>query len=142
MTNTAEKLETPIAMVPAEKIMAVWKRVEPLLKRVVRPHSGYSLINVLTELQLNRMQLWVIGDFQAVAVTSLQQRPLHKILWVQFLAGDHMDSWLDDWETVQLDYARHCDCAAVEFCGRKGWGKLNKHHPEYKPVWTIYRREL
>ena len=143
MSEAAQKQDgLPIGGVPADKILLVWPKVEPLLKRVVKPNTGYALPHVLTELQLGRMQLWVIGDFQAVVVTMIQDRPLHKVLWTQFIAGENMDEWLSDWVAVQEDYARSMGCVAVEFCGRKGWGKVQKHHPQFKHVWTIYRCEL
>lgn len=141
--SAAEKLKQPaIGGVPADRILDVWHKVEPLLARVVKPQTGYALPHVLTELQLGNMQLWVIGDFQAIVVTMVQSRPLHKVLWVQFLAGENMDEWLPDWVQVQEAYARALDCEAVEFCGRKGWGKIQKHHQQFKHVWTIYRCEL
>jgi len=142
MGDAAEKREVAIGGVPADKILAVWPKVEPLLERVVKPRTGYALHHVLTELQLGNMQLWVVNNFQAVIVTAIQQRPLHKVLWTQFLAGDNMDEWLPEWIAMQEDYARAMECEAVEFCGRKGWGKVNTHHPQFKHIWTIYRCEL
>lgn len=146
MAAVAEKIfdeiDTPIGGVPIPQIMAVWPKVEPLLRRVVIPTTGYDLGSVLTQLQMGYMQLWVIGDFQAVAVTQIQIRPLHKVLWSQFIAGDHADEWLDDWEVVQAEYARANDCVAVEFSGRPGWRKFQQKYREYKPVLTTYRKEL
>ncbi len=137
-----EQLDTPIGGVPSDAVVQVWPKVEPLLQRVVKPYTGYSLDSVLTGLQLGAMQLWVIGDFQGVVVTQLIQRPLHSVLWVQFLAGDYMNEWLDDWITVQEEFARAHECVAIEFSGRKGWNKIHEKHREYKPMLTTFRREL
>lgn len=137
-----EQLTTPIGGVPIEQIMSVWSKVEPLLQRVVKPQTGFDLMSVLTALQLGQMQLWVVGDFQGVVVTHVVHRPLQNVLWVQFLAGDHMDDWLDDWITVQEEAARHYNCEAIEFQGRKGWNKIHEKHRDYKPVLTTFRREL
>ena len=123
--------------------MLVWDRVEPLLRRVLKPVTGVTPDAVLTELQLAKMQLWVIGDFEAVAVTSVNVRPLHKVLWVQYVAGDNMKHWLDDFIRVLESFAEHNECVAVEFSGRQGWLRhLARDHPEFKPVLTTMRREL
>lgn len=146
MVAVAEKIfdeiDTAIGGVPPDQIMKVWDRVEPMLCKVVKPETGYSLDNVLTSLQMAKQQLWVIGDFQAVAVTEIQLRPLHKVLWNQFIAGNDMADWLDDWEKVLVEYARAHDCVAVEFSGRKGWNKFQSKYRKFKPVLTTYRREV
>ena len=137
-----DEIETPIGGVPPDQVMAVWDRIEPLLRRVVKPQTGQTMDSVLYALQMTQTQLWVIGDFQAIVITSIEQRPLHRVLWVQFCAGDYMDEWLDDWIAVQEEFARANDCAAVEFSGRKGWNKIHQKHRDYKPVLTTFRKEL
>ena len=138
-----DEIDTPIGGVPPMEIMSVWDKAAPLLQRVVKPESGYDLGHVLTQLQMARWQLWVIGDFQAVAITEIQIRPLHKVLWCQFVAGDDVDEWLDDWERVMSEYAKAMDCAAVEWSGRRGWAKFQqKYSKVYKAVMTTYRKEL
>lgn len=147
MNATAEHLvfdeiETPIGGIPADLVVRAWDRVEPILRRVVKPATGYRLEDVLTRLQLAQWQLWVIGNYQAVAVTEVQVRPLHNVLWVQFIAGDNVDEWLGDWEQVLEAFARANDCEAVEFNGRRGWHKFQHKFRDYKPVMTTYRREI
>lgn len=137
-----DEVTAAIGGVQAELLMPVWPKVEPVLRRAVKPVTGYTLESVLTELQTGHMQLWVVNDFQGVVITQIKVLPLHRVLWVMFMAGDHMDEWLDDWIAVQEAYARHNECVAVEFSGRQGWNKIAKRHREYKPTWTIFRREL
>lgn len=138
-----DQIENRIGGVPPEAVMRVWDKVEPLLARVVKPETGYSLESVLTALQMAQMQLWVVNDFQGVVVTRIELRPLHKVLWVQFIAGDNLDDWLDDWVLVQEGYARHNGCAAIEFSGRKGWNRFKSPHAkEYRAVLTTFRKEL
>jgi hypothetical protein len=137
-----DTLETPIGGVPPEHMMTVWPRVEMMLRRVVKPETGYSISSVLTALQMSSMQLWVVGDFQAIVVTRIENRPLFNVLWVQFLAGEHLAKWLDDLIAVVEAYARHHNCRMVEFSGRHGWNRLQPKHPDYKPVLTTFRKEL
>lgn len=140
--DAALELTTPIGGVPAEHVREVWPRVEPILKRVVKPQTGFDLHHVLTELQLRRWQLWVIGNFDAIVITSIVVRPLHKVLWIEFIAGRDMETWLDDWITTQEAYAKATGCKAVEFAGRAGWSKIRERHRDYKPIRTTYRKEL
>lgn len=140
--NVFEEIETPIGGVPAEAVMHVWQRVEPLLARVVKPHTGHTLHSVLTNLQMARWQLWIIGDFLAVAITEIQARPAQRVLWSQFVVGDNVDKWLADWEKVQSEYARQHECDAVEFAGRRGWGKFQQRFKDYRPMLVTYRKEL
>lgn len=138
------ELTTPIGGVPAEHVLDVWHRVEPILKRVVSPQTGYDLGHVLTELQLSRWQLWVVGNFDAAVITSILIRPLHKVLWVQYIAGKDMESWLDDWIEVQEAFAKAKGCEAVEFAGRFAWTRVAKMRGQhgYRPALTIVRKEL
>lgn len=137
-----DEIETPIGGVPADMVMRVWDKAADVLRRVVRQDTGYDLDAVLTRLQLAQWQLWVIGDFQAVGVTEVQVRPLHNVLWVQFIAGDSVEDWLEDWEKVLEAFAKAHGCKAVEFNGRRGWHKFQRKFRNYKPVMTTYRREI
>ncbi len=137
-----QRIRTPIGGVMPDMAAAVWPKIEPLLDRVVTPDSGFSTAAILEGVKSGTMQLWVIGDFQAVVVSYIQVRPLHKVLWMQFIAGEEMREWLEDWIVFIEGFARHHDCEAIEFSGRKGWLRRLKSHPEYRPVMTIFRREL
>lgn len=142
MNATAEQIGIQIGGVPAADIMKVWPGIERLLKRVVKPDTGYTIESVLTALQLAKMQLWVIGDFQGIVVTQIEDRPAQRVLFTLFIAGDNMAEWIDNCGEVLADYARGNDCAAIEFSGRKGWNKIGESKPEWKAVRTVFRREL
>lgn len=143
MTDAAEKIEgIPIGGVLSNQIMLVWDRVEPMLARIVRPETGYTLDTILTDLQLAKLQLWVIGDFQGVVITSVENRPAQRVLFINYIVGHHMDEWLDDWIEIQETYAKANQCHAIEFSGRRGWKKALQRWPEYKTSHTVYRREL
>lgn len=122
--------------------MAVWDRAAPLLDRVVKEDTGHTLDSVLNRLQLGRMLLWIIDDFKAVAVTEIVCRPLHRIVWVHFIAGKDMINWLDELEDAYTHYAIRNRCRAVEFCGREGWRKHMKQHTDWDSVLTLFRKEV
>lgn len=134
--------KTPIFGIEPCYTPRIWPRVEGLMQRVIKPETGYTLESVLTDLQLCRFNLWVIGEYVGAAITQIESRPTQRVLWLQFIAGDHMRDWLDDFIEFIEQYAQDNDCAAIEFSGRKGWNKIGERHPEYKPMWTTFRREL
>ena len=143
MSEAAKKLpENVCGGVPADKIMQVWFKAEPLLKRVVTWETGHSLQSVLAKLQLGTMQLWIVNDFQAVIVTSINELPLYKVLWIQFTVGNDMNEWMDDCAVVIEAYAKHNQCVAIELSGRRGWEKIRKKFPGYKHVLSTFRKVL
>lgn len=143
MNDAAEQLDRiEMGGIPPTDVMRVWPCVEKLLARVVTRETGHTLQSVLTALQMARMQLWVIGQFQGVVVTEVQERPAEKVLFTLFLAGDNMKEWLDDWCELQDDFAQANGCAAVEFNGRKGWNKIGESRPEWRSIRTVFRREF
>ena len=85
-----ELMDIPVGGVPSDKVMLVWDRVEPILARVVKPETGHSLDSVLSALQMAQMQLWVVGDFQGVVVTSVEQRPVQRVLFINFLCFENV----------------------------------------------------
>ena len=142
MNAVVEQLETYIGGVPPEHVMTVWDRIEPLLHRVVKPDTGHTLDSVRYALLTGAMQLWVIDDFLGIVITSIEDRPSEKILFVPFMVGDNMKLWLDDWIEVQEAFGRANGCVALEFAGRKGWNKIGETKTNYKPLRAIFRREL
>lgn len=141
--NTAEQLESiPIGGVTSDRVMMVWDRVEPLLARVVKPDTGQTLDSVRCDLLTTNAQLWVVGDFQGIFVTMIENRPAQKVLFVPFLAGEHMKDWIDEMSDLVEAFARYHECEAIEFSGRKGWNKIGENRPEWKAARTVFRREL
>ena len=135
-------MKTPVGLVPVDKVPGVWRRIEPILARAVKPVTGQSTDSVLLEVLKGRFQLWVVGDLRGVVITQVQSRPTQRVVWIQFLAGDAMSEWLSDWIGVLEKYAVSLQCTAIEFNGRKGWHKISADYPEYKPIMTLFRKDL
>lgn len=142
MNATAEQLNIQMGGVPSTDVMKVWPAVEPMLQRVVTRETGHTLQSVLTALQMARMQLWIIGNYQGAVVTEIQDRPAERVLFTLYLVGEDMKAWIDEWCDLQDQYAQHNGCAAVEFNGRKGWNKIGESRPEWKSIRTVFRREF
>lgn len=143
MAATAEHIPTQVRGVPPEHVVAIWPRVVPILERVVLPETGYALDHVLTQCQLGHWQLVVVGDFSGVGVISLNERPLGRVLWVWYLAGENMLDWFDDWVGWLDEAGEKLGCVAIEFqSSRKAWAKIQKFAPEYETEFAIWRKRL
>lgn len=143
MGEPALNLDTPIGGVAPEYVLSVWPKVEPILKRVIKPDSGYAPHHVLMEIQQRIAQLWIIGDFDAAVITKILVKPLHKVLFIPFMAGNGYEVWRDDWQALMEAYAIHNGCSAIEWSGRRGWKRLADSHGDgYKPMLITIRKEL
>lgn len=141
--NILDDVSTPITGVLAGQIQSVMHKLVPLLETVVLPETGYTLEVVLNDLLAQYTSLWVIGDFDAITITRIQDRPTGRVLWNEWLAGSGMDDWVEDWLTVQEAYARHEGCVAIEFAGRNGYKrKYNPKFDNFRAIRTIFRCEL
>ena len=144
--NAAEILDeiaTPISGVQRDQIGTVLHKLLPLLQSVVKPATGHTPESVIGELLTGELALWVIGDFDAITITRIQERPTGRVLWNEWLAGSNMDDWVGDWLSVQEAYARSLDCTAIEFAGRNGYKrKYNPVFDQFKAIRTIFRQEL
>ena len=119
-----------------------WGVIEPMLNRILKQYDvGYTTEDVLTALQLREMQLWRIGDWDAIAVTEIYKTPQFLALMVIFMAGDGMNEWFDDVMELLEQFARAHGCKFVEARGRRGWVRVGKERG-YEEMLTICRKEL
>ena len=138
-----DDIDTPISGVLAHNIQPILHRVIPLLELVVKPATGYTIEAVINDLLTQQTALWVIGDFNAITITRIQDRPTGRVLWNEWMAGENMDDWVADWMTVQEAFARSLGCAAIEFAGRNGYKrKYNPTFNNFRAIRTIFRCEL
>lgn len=135
------EIEVFIGRVPEEKLLTVWPRVLPLVEKMIAKHPGRCPEALLGELLCGAGELWVIGDFQAISITRINHKPREKALFIEWLGGDGIDEWVEDWLKVAEAYAKAMQCDCVEFFGRMGYRRYEKRF-NYKPVNTIYRKEL
>ena len=140
-SDTDNIVPIPVYGIPTIYVNQVWSQVEPILKDVIE-ESDDTVESTRQAVLDGTYHLWIIGDYSAVAVTQIIERPKRRIAWIQFIAGKDMNIWFDAWIEALEHYAQNEDCAAIEFAGRKGWLRHAKKHPEYKPTKTLFRREF
>lgn len=120
----------------------VWPMVEPLLRKAMRFGHGETLESIQDKLVSGHVQLWVIDHFLAIVGTSVVTRPDERLLFVDFLSGLQASNWIDDLTVVLEAFAISHQCSAIEFRGRRGWKLFERRYRDYKPLFTIYRKEL
>lgn len=99
-----------------------------------------------------RAQLWVIwapeelagdgkrGALVGAAITSLDcYSNGYKVLSFLAFGGTNTREWAYSALQTVEDFARAEECQAVEFKGRRGFGRVL---PEYKPTAWVYTKEL
>lgn len=142
MLTVAENVDCHIENIPANKILNSILDITPLLSRVVIKETGNSVESAISDLLMGYTQLWNIDNFKGLAVTRIIERPIEKILWVEWMAGNNMGEWVDQWINYQKEIARHYGCTAVEFTGRVGYKRFETRYTGCKPIRTLYRQEI
>jgi hypothetical protein len=113
-----------IDLPPLDEIARCWPILEPILKRATDRCRGYEPIDVLQQLMLGQLNMFVIRDRQritAVAVTNARQFPRCRVLEVPFIAGTGLKRW---WRPLldALDaQAESLGCVDISGWDRKGW---------------------
>jgi len=128
--------------IQSAEALAHWHRVDKYISDAVcSVDTGYSSEDILTRIQMREMQLWVVGDYVAAAVTQIQKHPGHTTLLVVALGGSGLTDWFDELMDDLEGYARDIGCKYIEEFGRDGWEKVSKHRG-YKKVYVVMRKEL
>ena len=126
-----------------DQILDNWfSKAERMVARILdRMDTGYEVGDVLLQLQLGRMQLWVVDDWEAVAVTEISVWPQYKALTVVFLSGEGMKQWFPELMDTLEAYAGEQGCRYVEAHGRRGWEKVGRTLG-YRHAYSIMRKEV
>jgi hypothetical protein len=108
-----------------------------MLENVIFPLGDGDLNKVFNSLVHAKMQLWIIGEFNAVLITEIKESSciLHMI------NGNGMADWQDEViSTIEL-WALQIGCTKMVVMGRKGWEKIGKQYGYYY-AYTALQKEL
>jgi hypothetical protein len=129
-----------IGMVPRDEIQNVWPVVSPMIEKAVEFAANRAdMIDIFTEVLQRRLVMWAaFNDDKEIigcALTRLVAYPMSRILVFEYLAGDDVDTWLDEGADVLNSYAFDQKCEWMECRGRFGWvPRLKKYGWEAKAV--------
>lgn len=131
-----------ITPIPSYYITPVWGHVSELIQSAVEyVDSGYLADDVRKALTVSEMQLWIAGDYQAIAVTQIQIYPQHKTCLIVAMAGEGMDEWFDELLGTVEEWAGKMNCKYVEEYGRKGWRRVGESRG-YDQIYTVMRKQI
>ena len=131
-----------ITPIPSYYVTSIWPNAKHHIQAAIEyVDSGYTPDDILKKLIGSDMQLWIIGDYQAAAVTMLNIYPQHKSWLVVAVGGEGMDEWFDDlMETIE-GWASKMGCKYVEEYGRKGWRKVGATRG-YEETYVVMRKQV
>jgi len=136
-----------ISLVPPVHVHEVWKEASPFLKRSTDLSGGrYRLRDLRAKLEAGEFQLWIIfeGDpknMLAAITSTFSIYPQCRSLHGQFLGGDRLDEWREQFCSIFDRWGRDNGCRMIEFTGRKGWGKALESNG-YREAFRIFQRDL
>lgn len=144
-TDAEDRPEISIQPVRSAVVGHIWEHVEPLIQAAVENGPGDEAVADILEM-LNRRdtQLWLVltdGKLGAAVVTTIAVKPRSKVCRLVYLGGEEPDAWAEQLYETLSSWARQLGCDAVEFWGRRGWGKIAKRL-RFAHVQTVYRRKI
>lgn len=104
--------------------------------------TGYSLDDLLEAVQQRDKQLWIVNDGQAAGITSVHKLPQWKKLIVEYLAGDCMAEWEDDWFGAMTAFASLQQCKYIEAHGRPGWVRIAQQRGDSAAAFSVLRKTI
>ncbi|UNY40255.1 putative aminoglycoside acetyltransferase [Paracoccus phage vB_PmaP_KLEP18-1] len=98
-------------------------RLAPFLDNfVARSHGCHSLPEIVNRIRDARLQVWVCGDFKAVAMTRTTEENVH----IDFCSGSDRFDWQDDLHEEVAAWAKHIGRKRLFLMCRPGWSKRAK----------------
>jgi len=100
-----------------------------------------TVAGLTQRIQSGQYRVWVLGDFQAVFLTTLYvQQNGRLVLSLSWACGDEAIQPDLIWPRIEA-YAREHDCYAVEIMGRKGWERVMRPFG-FEPFYVGIIKEL
>lgn len=131
-----------ITPIPSYYVSIIWPKVVHLLRPAIEyVDSGFDEADILGKVMVSDMQLWVVGDYQAAAVTQVIVYPKHKACLVVALGGDGMSEWFDELMDTVEAWAKDMGCRYVEEYGRKGWARVGAKRG-YEQIYSVMRKSI
>jgi hypothetical protein len=138
--------QVTVALVPPLHIQMVWEQVEAFLVPAVEKSNGrWSMDYLYGTLVSGQKHLWVVFDetksINCVAVTSVVDYPLKKMLSIEFLGGNDIESWVFKLLDVLNRFAWDAGCGGIEATARFGfWKWLEKDG--FDKAYTVFEKRF
>jgi hypothetical protein len=129
-----------ISIVTPESLDYVWHKLRPKIELALSTGAGSNFTESYYYNQVNSgiMQMWVFHDPDVIAagILSVNEYPAGKVLFIELLAGEQLDRWLDLVEPLLKEYAVQIGASTIEALCRPG---LVKKLTRWRSVATLMR---
>lgn len=142
LAERTQAASSGVVAVPAREVLEWWEEIRPRLEVVLAtgPEAGFSSEDILTEIQMRNMQLWVVPG-EAMAITSINLYPQYKTVLILWMQGEGLFKWGHELLGEIESWARQVGAKYTEAYGRKGWSRLGKLR-DYEQSHVVMRKEL
>ena len=144
--NAPRKITHTIALVPSYYVGTLWNDVKNFLgPAIARARNRWDMEAVHKSLLNQEVHLWVAFDskknIDGVATTEFVMYPKRKMLSVEYLGGNNMNSW--GWDLLDRfnSWAKDNKCDGIECIARHGFWKWLAQDGYERP-YTIYEKEV
>lgn len=129
-----------ISIVTPESLDYVWHKLKPKIESALSTGAGRHFTESYYYNQVNSgtMQMWVFHDPDVIAagILSVNEYPAGKVLFIELLAGEQLDRWLELVEPLLKEYAVQIGASTIEALCRPG---LVKKLTRWRSVATLMR---
>lgn len=129
-----------ISVVTPESLALVWQKMQPKIALALQSGAGEHYTQEYYYDQVNNgvMQMWVLHDDDVIAcgILSVNEFPASKVLFIELLAGERLDEWLEEIEPLLKKYAAQIGATTIEALCRPG---LVKKLSRWRNVATLMR---
>jgi hypothetical protein len=138
-----------VSLVMPAEVPNVWAKIRKYVVNVEEVSRGRATVtDIFTNLTEGRLMLWVVFDptgdngkakFVAFACTSIKQYPKKRMLHVDFVGGDKVETWLGALNETLSSFGAAQECVGLEAIGRRGWKHLAKKYG-WNPKYTLFEK--
>jgi hypothetical protein len=138
-----------VSLVPVHEVQRVWPKIRQYVVGVEEiSHGRTNVTEIFSDIMEGKMLLWVIfeynieaanTEFMAFACTSIREYPKRRMLYIDYIGGDHMEKWIGNLNETLSTFGASQECDGLESTGRRGWERPLKN-VGWTPVYTTYEK--
>ena len=127
-----------ISGLPSTMISNVKDEIWPFLEGFAeRSHRRWTAASLWVDLLGSDKQAWLIGDWQAVCITSVSKHAIH----IEACAGVRRHEWQEKLDDTLAEWARELGKDRIFAKTRPGWAKFGKKRG-YKEIHREFVRSI
>lgn len=129
-----------ISIVTPETLDYVWSKLQKKIQVALSIGAGshFTEAYYYNQVKHGTMQMWVFHDPDVIAggILSVNEYPAGKVLFIELMAGEQLDRWLEIVEPLLKEYAAQIGASTIEALCRPG---LVKKLTRWRSAATLMR---